>query len=377
MLFGVKIIRANESHILGIKAICNQYKNELGFVNSASLKTAITKLELHIAVNDNGDVVGFVNWHRRLDGISTIYEIATHKNYKGKGIGRNLLWSVPCPIRLKVTTDNPANEFYQSLNMQLIDTVKGRKRLLNLYELKSLFIFCQGNNKTFPAIAHKSGVAYGTRSCEKAQGYPFMLDIKWNNYKWDAHIQKTIDYAPVMVCAPDYTDKSQYQDLMDKIQELRDLGVLRIVVIPKFKGAVDDIPNDCIIGISVPSSYAGYVLGDEDVAKIRGRMVHLLGGSPKSQMAFYKYYTDNGIHVISMDGNGFQKNASFGVFFEDGIWKQPKHVKFVHGDMEGTMLYSLKSMIQFFNQTGIVKKRRQLNIFDELSPNNWGYSEIN
>lgn len=353
MRFGFGIFRATGDDIKPIQAIARKFSNELGFVMRVSLERAIDKAELHVARNPDGDVIGFVNWHRRRDGISVIYEIAVHPDYQKLGVGANLLWSVPAPIRLKVTTDNPANAFYQSLNMRLIATEAGRKRPLNVYELRTLFVFCQGSNKSFPAIARECGVAYGTRSDDAAQAYPFMLDIKWKDYKWDKHIKKVKDYHPVMVCAPDYTDKSQREDLMAKIAELRGLGVLRVVVIPKFKGAVDDIPANCVIGISVPSSYAGYVLDDEDVAKIRGRYVHLLGGTPQSQRAFYDDYTARGVCVISMDGNGFQKNASFGAYFESGRWTRPQNTRFVHGDMHSTMIYSLNQIVDYLHSDNI------------------------
>lgn len=354
MQFGFGIFRANTDDIPAIQKIARQFSNELGFVMRVSLERAIAKSELHVAKNPDGEVIGFVNWHRVKIGknknTSTIYEIAVHKDYAKKGVGRNLLWSVPCPIRLKVTTDNDrANAFYQSINMQLVTTEQGRKRPLNVYELKSFFIYCQGNNKKFPIVAQRCGVGYGTRSSEKARAYPFMLDIDWEDYDWACHLKAIADYRPVMVCVPDYTHKSQYSDLMDKIQQLRDLGVIRIVVVPKFKGAVDDIPADCIIGISIPSSYAGYVLDDEDVAKIKGRMVHLLGGTPQAQRAFYDDYMARGVHVISMDGNGFQKGASFGAFFEGGRWTRPTHGKFAHGDMHRTMIYSLNQIVDYLH----------------------------
>lgn len=361
MIFGFGIFRATQDDIKQVQNIARKFSNELGFVMRVSLERAIEKGELHVAKKPNGDVVGFVNWHRLKKGISTIYEIAVHPEYHHMGIGANLLWSVPAPVRLKVTTDNPANEFYKKMNMRLIETEKGRKRPLNVYELKMQFIYCQGGNKKFPRVASECGVAYGTRSKEKAQSYPFMLDIKWKDYDWNNHIQKIKDYRPVMACVPDYERLDQKADMLAKVEELRQLGVIRIVVIPKFSGAVKDIPNDCIIGISVPSSYAGFVPNDEDIEYIKGRMVHLLGGSPQSQRAFYDDYTRRGVQVISADGNGFQKNASSGVFFEGGKWIAPKHVRWVHGDMHNTMIYSLNQIVVYLNED---RQTKQLSLFD-------------
>lgn len=102
---------AAESDIPGIKAIANQYKNELGFVNSAALKESLARLELFVAVI-NDAVVGFVNWHHRRDGQNVVYEIAVHRDFTRRSIGQALLEAVPSPRRLKCTVDNPANEFY-------------------------------------------------------------------------------------------------------------------------------------------------------------------------------------------------------------------------------------------------------------------------
>lgn len=125
---------ATEQDIPAIKRIANQFKRELGFVNSASLKTTVTKLSLFVA-EINGEIVGFCNqWHRR-DGWATVYEIAVDKRWQGQHIGVGLLCSVPRPFRLKCTVDNPANDFYQSQGLRLVRTELGKSRRLNVYEV--------------------------------------------------------------------------------------------------------------------------------------------------------------------------------------------------------------------------------------------------
>lgn len=121
-----------EQDIPAIKQIANQYKAELGFVNSAALLTAMIRYEVYVA-EYMGQVVGFVNWHRRRDGWSTIYEIAVHRDYQRQKIGRALLEAVPAPRRLKCTFDNPANDFYESTGMILDGQEAGRKRALNVW----------------------------------------------------------------------------------------------------------------------------------------------------------------------------------------------------------------------------------------------------
>lgn len=121
-----------EADIPAIKRIANQYKNELGFVNSAALKTSMARHEVFIA-EYMGEIIGFVNWHKRRDGWATIYEVAIHKAFIGRKVGRALMTAIPRPRQLKCITDNPANEFYEHIGMVNRDTVQGRNRLLNVW----------------------------------------------------------------------------------------------------------------------------------------------------------------------------------------------------------------------------------------------------
>lgn len=129
----IHIRAAADEDIPAIKRIANQHKNELGFVMTPSLRRGIEESELHVALV-NGRVVGFVNWHLRRDGWSTVYEIAVERDHQRAGIGAELLATVMRPTRLKVTQDNPANAFYRNQGFTLARTEKGRKRALNVYE---------------------------------------------------------------------------------------------------------------------------------------------------------------------------------------------------------------------------------------------------
>lgn len=130
----VTIRFAIENDIDAIKRIANQYKNELGFVSSASLKTGIKRRSLLVA-EYNGYIVGFCNYWARRDGTQTIYEIAVDKSRQGEGIGRAFIAAIPKPIQLKCTVDNKANQFYDRLGFRLTETVEGRKRPLNVWKL--------------------------------------------------------------------------------------------------------------------------------------------------------------------------------------------------------------------------------------------------
>lgn len=126
----IVIRKATISDLDAIKKIADANRKEIGFVLRPVLMAGITRGEVHCSVGD--EVVGFVHWHMRLDGWSTIYEIVTAT--QGKGIGTMLLHSVPKPLQLKCPEGSSANAFYERSGGKLVATVDGRKRRLNVWQ---------------------------------------------------------------------------------------------------------------------------------------------------------------------------------------------------------------------------------------------------
>jgi GNAT superfamily N-acetyltransferase len=125
---------AVESDLPQIEKIARSYPKELGYIRRVALKEAIERFELYVAVWSNNEVGGFVHWHRRRDGWSTVYEIAVAQKWRGLNLGRALINAIPRPTRLKCTIDNPANSFYECVGFRLARTEAGRKRALNVWE---------------------------------------------------------------------------------------------------------------------------------------------------------------------------------------------------------------------------------------------------
>jgi len=125
------IRKALPKDIDAIKKIADSLSKELGFVIRGALVESAQRNEL-IVIDDNG-VKGFVNFHRRKDGWTTIYEIAVSE--KGKGYGQKLIDYLLAErhiIKLKCPVDNEANKFYNKVG-KLVKIVKGKKRDLNVY----------------------------------------------------------------------------------------------------------------------------------------------------------------------------------------------------------------------------------------------------
>lgn len=335
--------------------IARQYRKELPFINRAQFRQSIAKRELFVA-DWSGDVVGFVRWHARKDGWNTIYDLAVSGDLVYLGIGRALLYAVPAPIRLKCTVDNDtANRFYAGAGMQLVGTEQGKKRALNIWELRVLCALVFGGNKKAPEWARQSGMAYGTRNDYHAPAWPFMLDIHWTNYEWSEYIKLVKQYRPVMAMCADYEQPSQRRELYRQIRELKAAGVLRVMVCPKFDGAVKHIPSWCVIAVSVPSQYAGFL--PTDLSEYSARKVHLLGGTPGDQIDIMAKINGADGKVISLDGSSHESAAKRGSHFESGKWRRKEGQA---ADYEATIVFSGKQIVKEVNAAGLVK---QLSLF--------------
>lgn len=281
------------------------------FVMKSSLREAVLRGELHVAEQD-GVFVGFVSFRCCRDGWQTVYELAVDDEYAKSGAGRNLLYSVPTPIRLKCPVDNHrANRFYADAGMKMVELLPA-KRPLCLWHMRVLCVHVQGGNKKVPQWARETGLAYGTRHDHKPAAYPFMVDINWKNYDWGNYIEKIQKWRPVMAMVADYESVEQKKLMLSQVESLRRLGVLRIMVCPKFDGAIKDIPNDCMLAVSVPSKYAGFL---PDPTEVGNRRVHLLGGSPKKIRKAMNMYSA----ICSIDYNAHERAAQFSrVYLQEG-----------------------------------------------------------
>lgn len=131
----VTIQQAAPEDIPALKQLTDTHRQEFGFITVGAFRDSIAKQECKVAVYD-GCIVGFVRYHQRRDGITTLYEIVVHPDYRGQCIGTQLIVCVPytLALRLKCPTDNPANAFYDGLGFACIGTEDGRRRPLNVWQ---------------------------------------------------------------------------------------------------------------------------------------------------------------------------------------------------------------------------------------------------
>lgn len=338
------IRHANLDDLSTIETTTRQYPDELAFVRWVALIRDLYRHELFVAEIDS-QVVGFVRWHACRDGWSTIYDLGVDRDFTQRGIGRALLYAVPCPIRLKCTADNErANRFYQHAGMTLAGTESGRKRPLNVWQMRILNIVVRGASKKVAVICRQSGSAYGIQERDMPYAWPFMVDVDFMHPNWPRYIALIRQYRPVQALVVDYTDPTQKQTMLAQVDDLRAAGVLRIVVCVKFPGATFDVPPDCIIGVSLRTdgrlttginAFAGYM---PDFGELHGRRVHLLGGSPQLQKQTIIQLQGRGVKVLSVDGNAQFGAAARGSVYTDGVWRRKEGVKvpYYAGALEST-----------------------------------------
>ena len=146
MIFGNSdkylIRRATVEDLDEIKVIADNNRKELGFVLRTSLQNSIINREIFVAERDK-QVIGFVDYHLRKDHQATLYHIAVLADQRRQGVGRALLNVLRDEARkvgkqlilLKCPTDLLANYFYEAHGFQLVQTLNGRKRDLNIWQL--------------------------------------------------------------------------------------------------------------------------------------------------------------------------------------------------------------------------------------------------
>lgn len=305
-----------ESDVYAINAIARQYPHELAFISKNKILGCIQQHACYVAWVEER-VVGFVLFHQRRDGWATIYDLAVDRQYQGQGIGRQLVYAVPTPVQLKCKADNAwANAFYKQLGMiqsGVYTTKKGT--LLYIWRLYLLPVFVYGNKASVPEVARQSTMAYGVRHDCKAYEQPFMMDVNWEKFKknytkeWGIYLKKVQQYQPIFALLPDIESESQLMQLDQQVKDLKALGVLRIGVCVKLNGIINQIPEELIICVSVPSRYAGFL--NEDLLNeliTYKRRVHLLGGGVKKILYIIERLK---YQVLSIDINIAQKASVY------------------------------------------------------------------
>lgn len=157
--------------------------------------------------------------------------------------------------------------------------------------------------------AYEAGWLLGVRSDRTSYGFPLsFVDIDYKRPNWERHLRRIAEERPKYAVVPDLSETAV--DAADVRRALAQADVLgehchTPLIVPKLSGQLAHIPARYAIAYSVPSTYGGAQFGPW---LLKGRRVHLLGGSPSTQRRMYRAL--RGIaDVVSVDGNMAQKVA--------------------------------------------------------------------
>ena len=184
---------------------------------------------------------------------------------------------------------------------------------------------------THCCLAVRSGWMYGVQSegsggvCatvnHQERHKPQFIDNDYFHYNHKLHVEAVKKWKPKYCTVRDIMTEEQCQNagipfftfsqIMDYANELQQYAE-NVIVIPKFD-CIKDIPKNFMLGYSVPTSHGGTPLAFD---RFKNRRVHLLGGSPKKQLAYYNAMPQE---VVSLDNNYILKIANYGqAWFPEG-----------------------------------------------------------
>lgn len=167
-------------------------------------------------------------------------------------------------------------------------------------------IYCGRSNKQLDRIATTLGFEYGLRLPFTAHYKPVFADQNWNAPVRDKYMAAVKLHQPEIATVLDWERQDQKDEVFSWANEIADY-VKVVVIIPKFIGAISQIPETIKdkpirLGYSVPTEHGSTPV---KVVEFEQRPVHLLGGQPQTQMMLYRR-----MNVQSVDCNYHSMKAN-------------------------------------------------------------------
>lgn len=174
-------------------------------------------------------------------------------------------------------------------------------------------IFCGGGNARFAQIAIDAGFLYGSQLPETVYFPLYFADQDWRRPNRNAYMKALEKHRPHMASVLDLERDDQLNEVLSWAEEAAQF-VSVVMLIPKAIGIIDRLSRQIggaavRLGYSIPTKHGGTSV---PAWEFSGWPVHLLGGSPQSQIRHAHY-----MHVVSADGNMMAKLArNHCVFFD-------------------------------------------------------------
>lgn len=150
----LKVRDAQPNDYLGIRKIINSKnnRNSFGYLPRVVVDDAVkhqnaegekSRHRIRVVEDAEGRIVAFLRAYHRQDGATTLHEIGVAEDMQSSGIGSFLLTELIAASRkrgmekvvLKTPVGMRSNGYYPRFGFKQVGTYKGRKRVLNCYEL--------------------------------------------------------------------------------------------------------------------------------------------------------------------------------------------------------------------------------------------------
>jgi hypothetical protein len=166
-------------------------------------------------------------------------------------------------------------------------------------------IYSSAGNEKFSEIAARNNWRLGAQMPKTVYARPYFADQNYKNPQITRYAASVEAWSPTLATVTDWERYEQMEDIFDMAESIAP-HVETIIIIPKIVGTVELIPpiiggRKIRLGYSVETRHGKtpvkpHEFGDRDV--------HLLGGSPHTQMALYGQ-----MNVVSADTNYHQRMA--------------------------------------------------------------------
>jgi hypothetical protein len=158
-------------------------------------------------------------------------------------------------------------------------------------------------------IAIDAGFHFGAQLPDTVYHPLYFADQDWRNPDRAAYIAALAEHRPRLATVLDWEHDEQLDEVLGWAEDAAP-HVEKVLIVPKVIGGIERLPRHIagrpvVLAYSVPTKYAGTQV---PVWEFAGWPVHLLGGSPHSQMQLWAQLTPIA-EVVSVDGNMTSKMA--------------------------------------------------------------------
>ncbi len=171
-------------------------------------------------------------------------------------------------------------------------------------------IYCSEGGPKLVEIAIKNGMKYGIQLPNKVYGKPYFADQDWKNPNRVAYMKSLEFHKPNLATVLDLERSNQLNEVLDWAEEASQY-VETVLIIPKIGGIIKYIPpkingKEITLAYSVPTGYGKTLVS---ISEFKNWKVHILGGKPSDQFAFWHKMSKH-CEIASVDGNYFRMKAT-------------------------------------------------------------------